>query len=110
MAANMLLSELLELNRRAFDVGNFEIAYHVLAAALHAAEDDIDSIDAVSELAQAQAEAVDARQDHPMSSERAEQRGTIPLFRSLMKTAEAKRAQARATAAIEHHQPAKPEG
>ena len=104
MAANAILPELLELNRRAVEAGDFEIGYHILAAALHASNDDVERIDAIIDLALAQAEAIDARPKHPLSSQRADERGTVPLFRSLVKTAEARRAQAHAARARAHHE------
>ncbi len=104
MSADVLFAEILELNRRAVDAETFEVAYHLLAAALHAAADDLDKIDTVIALAQEQAEAVDAQPGHAMGYERAAQRGNTPLFRSLLTTAEAKRAQVRAERAREDHQ------
>ena len=69
-----------------------------------AAEGDVDRIDAVIALAREQAEAVDGRPNHALSSDRAAQRGTTPLYRSLVSTAEAKRAQVKAEIVREHHQ------
>jgi hypothetical protein len=104
MPAEDLFHEILELNRRAVTSDSFEVAYHLLAAALHAAEGDVDRIDAVIALAREQAEAVDGRPNHALSSDRAAQRGTTPLYRSLVSTAEAKRAQVKAEIVREHHQ------
>ena len=88
----LLFDEIMELNRRAVNVGEFEVAYHLLAAALHAAGDDETRIDAVMELAREQADIVDAQPDHPLGHERATSRGTTPLFHSLVTTAEAQSA------------------
>ena len=96
MPTDPLFPEILELNRRAVDAQTFEVAYHLLAAALHAAADDVEGINRVMALALQQGEALDARFDHAMSSERAAHRGNEPMYQSLATNAEAKLAQVRA--------------
>ena len=87
-----LFTKIISLNSLAAEAGQFEVAFHLLAAALHAAEDERDKerIESVIRLASRQALAVEAIADHPMSSTNARRRGNIPLYESLLGTARGK--------------------
>ena len=107
MSSETLFSRILALNAEAVASGNFETAYHLLAAALHAAKSsgDLNGIERVSALAEQQGADVDAiYPDHAIASASATRRGTTPLFRSLVGTADAMRAQLHADHAHLHHQ------
>src|SRR5262245_35982057 len=95
MAGRDLYSRIIRLNGAAAEVKAFEVAYHLLAAALHAADDsnDEDGIKQVIRLATDQGAAVDAMKDHPMASINATRRGTTPLYSTLVTMARAKLAQ-----------------
>ena len=57
-----LSSTLLDLNRDAFERGRYETAYHLLMAALHAADDESrdDQLDVIAKLATGQQSRLDA--------------------------------------------------
>ena len=69
--------------------GHHEVAYHLLAAALHAAEitGDTSRIEAIVHLAVEQGAAVDDQIDHPLATGNARKRGNTPLYESLAGTA-----------------------
>jgi hypothetical protein len=101
-----LFDDIVSLNGQAARNGQFEVAYHLLAAALHAAQDagDVVGIEQIIALAEQQESAVDAIDpSHSMSSERAHQRGNPSLYQSLISTANAKRAQLDAEQVIQEH-------
>ena len=80
-----MLSELLELNKRAAGQGQFEVAYHVLMAALHAADDarDFGALDEIARRGRAQGQAVEqVKPPHALSRAHAQMRGQTPLFDS----------------------------
>jgi len=95
MAQSDLYDTIIRLNADAVEARAFEVAYHLLAAALHAAEDSNDEhgIEEVIRLATDQGAAVDAMEDHPMASINATRRGTMPLYATLTTMARAKLAQ-----------------
>ena len=89
-----MLQEILELNRRAAARGDFEVAYHLLMAALHAADDagDEQSLQGIRELARQQGEAVEAVQpSHHLSRKLAQARGQTAVFDSFIAHLEAVR-------------------
>jgi hypothetical protein len=90
-----LYEQILSLNATAAEAGQFEVAYHLLAAALHAAATgrDRSRIEAVIRLADNQGAAVEAAHDHPMSASNARTRGHSPLYDTLMATARGRLAQ-----------------
>jgi hypothetical protein len=71
-----------------------EVVYHLLAAALHAAEDDqnVDNVDEVIALAEQHRQTIE-REGHKIDSEQARRRGNTPIFDSLLTTAHAKKVQ-----------------
>lgn len=87
-----LYKSIVRLNESAVYTGQFEVSYHLLSAALHAAEaaGDRERIEAVIRLAGQQASAIDAEPDRPPSTQHAAQRDSTPLFESLAATARTK--------------------
>lgn len=82
---------LLEISRRAFAGSHQAVAYHALAAALHAARDleDQQRLEEIEVAAQAQMRAVDASTpSSPLSTTAATYRGMVPLWVSLARQAE----------------------
>src|SRR5262245_21468747 len=98
-----LFTAIISLNSEAAKAREFEVAYHLLAAALHAAEktNDEDGIEDVRRLATDQGAAVDAVPDHPLASVNATRRGTMPLYETLLMMARAKLAQIKAQRVID---------
>lgn len=92
MSGGTFYDRILTLNAAAAESGQFEMAYHLLAAALHSAEVQRDryAMEEVIRLAAEQGATVDAAGDHPMSSSKAKKRGTVPLYESLAATARGK--------------------
>ncbi len=83
---------LLDLNAEAFAGEHYEIAYHLLEAALHCADGLGDEVGMarVQQLAEQQGAWLDQnRPDHRMASKGAKGRGTMPLFHSAARTAAA---------------------
>jgi hypothetical protein len=77
------LPALFEVNERAFAAGQYEVAYHALMAALHAAQDQraADQLQRIAALAQAQQEKIDrSSPQHPLSSTRARDHGATGIF------------------------------
>jgi len=87
-----LYDQILRLNAAAVQARHFEVAYHLLAAALHAAEasSDLLRIDQVVRLADQQGSALESVADHPMSASNAKKRGNNAMYESLVATARAK--------------------
>jgi hypothetical protein len=74
---------LMRVNERAFTAGQYEVAYHALMGALHAAQDrdEADQLETVAELARAQQQTIDsASPDHPISSLRAHEHGAVGVY------------------------------
>lgn len=93
-SAASLLERLLELSAEAARIGEYEIAYHAILAALHAAESarSLSGVERVLRLAEEQEMAIESlRPPHRLSSAEAKHRGTDPLYRSLPIHAEAVR-------------------
>jgi hypothetical protein len=87
-----LLEHLLQLNADCAARGDYEVAYHLLAAAQHAAEGlhSADGLRAVRQRAREQQTAIDRHPGgHPLSTAGARSRGTAPLFDTLGLTSEA---------------------
>jgi hypothetical protein len=105
MVSETMFDRVLALNREAVAAGQFEVAYHLLAAALewaHAMR-DLDRVLQVAAIAKQQGDIVDADPNHPLSTGSANVRGTIPLYRSLTSTAQGIRAGINAERVIEQH-------
>ena len=82
-----MLEEILELNRRAAAQGEFEVAYHLLMAALHAADHGAneEALLRLGQLARDQAEAVEAvHPPHHLSRRQALARGQTSVFDSFV--------------------------
>ena len=89
-----MLEEILALNSEAAAKGNFEVAYPLLMAALHHADHAGDQavLDRLSQIAKAQAQAVEAVQPvHHLSRRMAEARGQTALYDSFQAHVEAVR-------------------
>ena len=85
-------SRLLNINREAFAEAHYEVAYHALAAALHAASDEADQarVRSVQEIAIQQGNWIDEhRPEHRLSSISARKRGQRTLFWMLERQAAA---------------------
>jgi hypothetical protein len=104
----VLADQLLRINGTSYAERHFEVvAYHVLSAALHCAEDLVDPEMAASvqvRAEQQQAELDQTEPPHPLSTVGASRRGTHPLFTSLGRTARAARARIKAQLAQAHAQ------
>jgi hypothetical protein len=89
-----MLDQILALNERAAAAGDYEVAYHLLMAALHAADHAKDraALDRILALSRRQGAAVDAEQPpHQLSRAQAHARGQTALFESLAAHIEAVR-------------------
>jgi hypothetical protein len=96
--ANDLYARLLAANADAMAVHLYEVAYHALAAALHAAEplEDPERFDAVERLAGRQQELINHQApDHRLATRSAGERGHAGLFPTLAAQARAKALMAR---------------
>jgi hypothetical protein len=82
---------LFRLQQVCWNADSLEASYHVLAAALHAAEDagKTEGLQAVIAIAHRQGELDSAEPAAPLSAEEAKKRGTLPLFATLARTAHA---------------------
>jgi hypothetical protein len=101
----VLADQLLRINGISYAEGHFQVAYHVLGAVLHCAEDLLDL--ALAATVQERAERQQAELDridppHPLSTVGASRRGTHPLFTSLGRTAHAAHARIKAQLAQAH--------
>ena len=88
-----MLTELLALNRRAADEGDFEVAYHLLMAALHFVDHakDLDALEEIARLGREQGQALENVPSHPLSRRQAHLRGQTALFDSFAAHVEAVR-------------------
>ncbi len=103
----VLADQLLRINGTSYAAGHFQVAYHVLSAALHCAEDllDLELAAFVQERAERQQAELDRTEPpHPLSTVGASRRGTHPLFTSLSRTAHAAHARIKAQLAQAHAQ------
>ena len=94
-----LRDRLLELHAQARALGYHEVAYHALAAAMHAGESsrDLASIDLVEQRSREHGQWLDSHDpQHPLSSPSAAQRGHHSLFQQLAATCAAVRARIKA--------------
>jgi len=104
-AARALLEQLLRINAAAYEAGRYGVAYHVLAAALHCAEElgDLELATAVQHRAEHQQAELDRTEPaHQLSTVAAMSRGTNALFTSLGRTAHAAATRIKGQIAQEH--------
>jgi hypothetical protein len=103
--ARVLIEQLLRINAATYEAGRYEVAYHVLAAALHCAEElaDLELVTAVQQRAERQqADLDEVSPAHQLSTRGATGRGTSPLFTSLGRTAHATAIRIKGQLAQEH--------
>ena len=90
-----MFGELLELNARAAARGNYEVAWHLLMAALHCVEHDEEDATVLARLvaiAKQQGAAIESQvPSHHLSRRHAEARGQTALFDSFLAHVEAVR-------------------
>ncbi len=101
--ADKLYNRLMQLQEEAFEAGRFEVAYHLMAAALHAAEElhRVDLLDELGRRASSRQTELDSREpEHAISSASAQRRGQSALFATLATTAAAARSRVAAQAAV----------
>jgi hypothetical protein len=99
---------LVDMNRQTFAGGHYEIAYHLLAAAMHCAEDlqDGQRLLELQQKAIEQGNWIDKHDNgHRLSSLHARARGTDPLFASLARTIESKRLTLKVNQQVQHLHP-----
>jgi len=90
--AEQLFERLLEMHQAAFENRRFDVAYHLLAAALHAAEElqSAERLSAVETLAEERQRALDAQEPvHRLSTSSANHRGSVPQYTALVGIAHA---------------------
>jgi hypothetical protein len=89
-----MLEEILKLNGEAAASGEYEVAYHLLMAALHVVDHGRDpkALERIAALAREQGEALERVQPpHQLSRSQAQQRGQTALYDSLAAHIEAVR-------------------
>jgi histidinol phosphatase-like PHP family hydrolase len=89
-----MLEELLQLNGRAAEQGHFDVAYHLLMAALHFADHsrDVAALNVIARLAREQGQALERiKPPHALSRAHAQHRGQTALFDSFAAHIEAVR-------------------
>src|SRR5215212_9763844 len=102
-----LYRHLVDLHEAAFQSGRYELGYHLLAAALHAAEDldDMDLLAEVGKLAEERQTRIDRqRPDHRLSSTAAKRRGNPAQYSSLVAIVAAVRGRITADRALQRSQ------
>jgi hypothetical protein len=93
-SAGLLYEKLMKMHQHAFMARRFDVAYHLLAAALHAAEEaqDQDRVIEVEILAKERQAAIDREQRNTATSSLPVTRGVATRFTLLAATAAAMRA------------------
>ena len=84
--AEQLYHALIKMHGEAFESARYELGYHLLAAAFHAADelDDLALLTAVGTLAETRQQEVNSlTPEHHLSSAAAGRRGTHPLYTTL---------------------------
>jgi hypothetical protein len=102
--ADLLYYHLMELHGQAFDEARFEASYHVLAAALHVAEElgSVEWLGTIRRLATDRQEEIDRTlPDHGISSASSLSRGNVARFTTLALTAKAMSGRIMADRALE---------
>src|SRR5262249_50758845 len=91
--ARAWFAQLMRTNGEAFDAGHYEVAYHALMAALHAAQDasDMEHLRAVERAAELQQGRIDAdAPSHRLSSHEAKKHGALGIYRMAARQASAR--------------------
>jgi len=94
-AADELYHRLMQMQEQAFGNGQFQVSFHLLAAAVHAAEElkSVALLEELAALANSRQEALDRKEPvHAISTAAAHGRGNSALFATLATTANATRA------------------
>jgi hypothetical protein len=84
--ANQLYNRLMQMHDAAFEAGRFDAGYHLLAAALHAAEEleDLERLTAIQVTAGQRQQTLDSRKPaHHMSTASARHRGNTAQYTAL---------------------------
>ena len=104
MPSHIVFEDVVALSQSASAHGQHEVAYHLLAAAMHVAEDnrDMAQLEQVIAVAEHERDIVEAG-GHKIDAEHARRRGNQPLFASLLTAAKAKRTTLTAQDVIERH-------
>jgi len=92
--AGRTFDSLMVISRESADAGTFDVAYHALAAAMHAAEaaKDLVALDHVLDQCVAQDAMLEGiSPPHHLSTKGAQKRHTVPLYKSLRATIESTR-------------------
>jgi hypothetical protein len=92
---NGWFQQLMGINGEAFATGRYEVAYHALMAALHAAQDAGDPVHlrSVERTAEQQQDRIDADAPrHRLSSDKARKHGAVGIFRMAARQASARSA------------------
>jgi hypothetical protein len=108
--ADQLYRRLLALHEEAFNAERFDVGYHVLAAALHAAEEieNLELLEEVGQLAQDRQKKIDGvKPQHRMSTTAALKRGNPAQYTSLVNIAAAARGRLKADQALLRNQRAR---
>jgi hypothetical protein len=102
--ARQLYDRILAMHDAAFREGRFDVAYHLLAAALHAGEElrSPEQLTRISEIASNCQKSIDgANPEHRLSSNSAHQRGNHAQFTALVGIAAAAKGRITADLALE---------
>jgi hypothetical protein len=101
--ADKLYQTLMQMHEDTFAAGLFEVSYHLMAAALHAAE-EVNNLDLITQVelqaTQRQADIDRSQPHHKVSSASAAGRGNFALFTALSATAGAARGRIAADQAV----------
>ncbi|MFL5402998.1 MAG: hypothetical protein ACJ8BF_09295 [Gemmatimonadales bacterium] len=105
--ADQLYHHLLSLHEAAFEGGSFELGYHLLAAALHAAE-ELDSLELLTEIGklagERQKKVDELKPEHRLSSNSARKRGNPAQYAALVAIAAAVKGRITADRALHRSQ------
>jgi hypothetical protein len=105
--ARQLYQRLVLMHEEAFAAGRFELGYHVLAAALHAAEEleDLELLNQLGRVAETRQQEIDAGYSaHRLSSTSARRRGNPAQYSTLAAIAAAARGRITAERALARSQ------
>jgi hypothetical protein len=108
--ARQLYERILDMHEQAFRDGRFDLAYHLLAAALHAAEElnSIDLLSDISDLAAKSQKSIDElKPEHRLSSNSAHHRGNHAQYTALVGIAAAAKGRISADHALERSRTAR---
>jgi hypothetical protein len=101
--ADQLYQRLITLHNEAFNAARYDVGYHVLAAALHAAEEmeSLELLGEVGQLAEESQKSIDAlKPQHRMSTSSALKRGNPAQYTALVNIAAAARGRIKADTAL----------